>query len=518
MVLPTKLHEDYVRNVNTIRIGKTVPANAVNLAYYYNRTSKKTNFIISDSVKNSSKPAQKWLTKRGILLGDMDSLPKSLYYNASDYSGQLKRKFIEWSFNKTEEKEIKESTITLNKVEGNLETNIVDGIYSGTQYLMEAEINTTETQNISRSILVYKQCNEEQVILSDSNMYTFPDNISYNKNGFRGVLYKNGEMQVETMFASDMEPDSNNNLKPVTSVKYKLTQRYSAVLSMESKKLISLPLKYNVTAHYKGVLTHSTNEYSAIALYSGNISEDKETHANEIRLKAPEETEVLENWYPIIQFGEKSITYRGFYDAIGNFIDLDLNPNMYHSYTDNSSASYTRKPVYTLINKEIYFFQKKDNSFYHKIGISTADETDDITIGSISFRQTSYFRSTVLMDSRTKGGGLICEIDEALRKKLEPEADYYWDIGYYDGRPYMENAVIIIRLDRRLLKEFGGSFTTDEVEAVVHKWIAFGVSPIIEYVKTYSKEELPQSSLKVDFSYENKLDFVPYAFSALVKE
>ena len=98
---------------------------------------------------------------------------------------------------------------------------------------------------------------------------------------------------------------------------------------------------------------------------------------------------------------------------------------------------------------------------------------------------------------------------DSLRKELEPESDYYLDIGYYDGEPYQENGVIIVRLDNSLLKEFGGRFTQGDIENKVKRWLGFGVYPIIEYVDSYSKRDMPQYNLEVEDSYVNVTDETP---------
>ena len=78
---------------------------------------------------------------------------------------------------------------------------------------------------------------------------------------------------------------------------------------------------------------------------------------------------------------------------------------------------------------------------------------------------SSTFLNTDIFDTRTLGGGLTEEISEKLRKELEPESDYYWNIGHWDGEPFSINAVILIRLDSRLLEKF----TKEEIEEKSHE-------------------------------------------------
>ena len=189
------------------------------------------------------------------------------------------------------------------------------------------------------------------------------------------------------------------------------------------------------------------------------------------------------------------------------------------------------KPTTNLFNKTLYFYlrptikikgeQQKDNSFkwdtenpmlkndlclYHTIDEYWPEAIEDIYIGSVYIRQNTSLYSTILVDTRTRGGGVLEEIKDSLRRQLEPESDFYLDIGCYDGTPYQENAVIIVRLDNSILEEYGGRFKQGDVEQKVKKFLGLGVYPIIEYVDSYSKYDLPQYNLNVQEEYTNVLD------------
>ena len=160
--------------------------------------------------------------------------------------------------------------------------------------------------------------------------------------------------------------------------------------------------------------------------------------------------------------------------------------------------------------------ENKD-TLYHQIDNAQPESDHDIYIGSVYIRQNTSLHSTILVDSRTRGGGVLQSMSDSLRKELEPESDYYLDIGYYDGEPYQENGVIIIRLDNSLLKEFGGRFTQGDIEAKVKRWLGFGVYPIIEYVDSYSKRDMPQYNLTVEDSYTNVTNETPEILLECVK-
>jgi hypothetical protein len=152
---------------------------------------------------------------------------------------------------------------------------------------------------------------------------------------------------------------------------------------------------------------------------------------------------------------------------------------------------------------------ENQNTLYHKIDDFMPDSDHDIYIGSVYIRQNTSLYSTVLIDTRTRGGGITESMKDSLRKELEPESDFYLDIGFYDGKPYQENGVIIVRLDNSILKEFGGKFTQQDIEEKVKKWLGYGIYPIIEYVDSYSKYDMPQYNLIVEDSYTNVIDETP---------
>lgn len=236
---------------------------------------------------------------------------------------------------------------------------------------------------------------------------------------------------------------------------------------------------------------------------------------------------------------EESYNYRGFWRNQNDFARIDLNPNKYHTYSDLNYTPSETKPSKNLFNKVIYFFMRptieyevdasndsliydlendedigtvileNKETLYHQIDNAQPESDHDIYIGSVYIRQNTSLHSTILVDSRTRGGGVIESMKDSLRKQLEPESDYYLDIGYYDGEPYQENGVIIIRLDNSLLKEFGGRFTQGDIETKVKRWLGFGVYPIIEYVDSYNKRDMPQYNLTIEDSYTNITNETP---------
>lgn len=228
--------------------------------------------------------------------------------------------------------------------------------------------------------------------------------------------------------------------------------------------------------------------------------------------------------YVNYSYEENYYTYKGYYpnqDEKEKMVDLNLNPSKYFTYEDTENQIHTRKNCYNLFNKTIHFFLRPtriidlntgevvtDNKFciYHKINDQKAEGPFDLHIGRIFLRHFTSLKSTTLLDTRSRGGGLIEAMSDDLRRELEPESDYYMDISTLDGKPFQQNSVIIVRLDKKILYKNGGRFTEEEVKKAVEKWASYGTYPIIEYVSTDYEEDLPGNTIEINKQIDNMTD------------
>jgi len=226
--------------------------------------------------------------------------------------------------------------------------------------------------------------------------------------------------------------------------------------------------------------------------------------------------------------------YKGYYPLTGDkadkttkMINLNINPSMYCTYTDTSNEIQEESQVYNLFNKTIYFFLRpmrqvdleknevikecdQEFTLYHRFDIQEAEGNFDLLIGRIFVRHHASQKSTALLDTRQRGGGIIEAMSDKLRQELESESDYYLDIGTMDGKPYHENSVIVIRIDKRMLKVNGGTYSRDDIETAVNRWCAYGMYPIIEYVDVVDDNLMPQNTMKINGKVANASNFNPY--------
>ena len=247
---------------------------------------------------------------------------------------------------------------------------------------------------------------------------------------------------------------------------------------------------------------------------------DNATHSDTVALTVTIDSVTLKRGYKY-----KIVVYECQYgiQTVGKFnytiIAPDAKALVAHETTEIVDEEYTEEEEYTEIEYRSIsndeggkVVKEYDTCLYHKIDDNKPDDEEDMLVGSVYIRQNTSLHSTVIVDARTRGGGVLEEIEDTIRHALEPESDFYLDIGYYDGEPYQENGVIIIRLDNKLLKEYGGRFTRGDIEQKVKRWLAFGVYPIIEFVDAYTKYELPQYTLEIEEEYANVMKFENFDF------
>ena len=200
-------------------------------------------------------------------------------------------------------------------------------------------------------------------------------------------------------------------------------------------------------------------------------------------------------------YEENSYVYKGFFDDTGRFWHLDLNPSVghYSTYLDPMDNTVKDVPSFFLLNETVYFYIKASassevdihgnvlpvshiNKYTVMHTFQRLHDDEHLLIGEIRVRPNSNRGNIRLFDSRTRGGGLLENIDLSAIQQAEPESIYYWDVGYWDGQPFPENGIAVIRLSRYILKEYGGRFSKVDVEEKVKKHLALGVLPIIEYL------------------------------------
>jgi len=196
-------------------------------------------------------------------------------------------------------------------------------------------------------------------------------------------------------------------------------------------------------------------------------------------------------------YEENYVDYTGFVGSGGiypteppfPFFDLDLNPTPTHNYELWASgylAHIFLKPHSVIDDGEGGYGQPtvtENNTLYHNFtGVPSG--VYDFKLGIISVGPHCKITDLNVIDVRSRSGGLnklgIEDIDKV--KLVQPEVEFYWDVGYFDGQAVPANGVLVVRIPKSVLDTNGGPFGKDEVRQKVMKHMALGEYPILEFV------------------------------------
>ncbi len=204
-------------------------------------------------------------------------------------------------------------------------------------------------------------------------------------------------------------------------------------------------------------------------------------------------------------------TYRGF-QVRDNFFHLDLNPSPGHTFSvlqdktlvipgDFPSLYHgtkTEAPTKELLDRSIYVYLRPVAAFSNGVLIPGSVRTNAVfhttedyftpgkpvydptvfLLARVHVRPNSNVNDILIFDTRSRGGGVF---PEYLEKQPHLARDY-WDIGAFDGAVVPSQGVVLIRLSKTILQEYGGRLTRAQVEESVQKYLAYGVLPLIAYI------------------------------------
>lgn len=165
------------------------------------------------------------------------------------------------------------------------------------------------------------------------------------------------------------------------------------------------------------------------------------------------------------------------------FLSLDLNPTPSHNYEMYASGAIASIYARPYINVDINTVLENNTLYHNFTGVPSG--VYDFKIGSVALGPHCKSSDVKITDVRVRGGGLS---KKALEEKelekvdiVQPEAQFYWDRGYFDGQAVPANGAIVVRIPKAVLQSYGGPFEEDEVRSKVNKHLALGEYIIIEY-------------------------------------
>jgi hypothetical protein len=188
--------------------------------------------------------------------------------------------------------------------------------------------------------------------------------------------------------------------------------------------------------------------------------------------------------------------------VVDSDIDFDLAglPDSVENLIAASGLWYDRNP------SGVFWSQPGGVDFVNNCSVEGAANQDDILIlGDVYTREAIRPNSLVLNDIRIRGGGIReSEIENSIA--LNPEAEWYWDMGIWDGKPYPGGASMFIDVPIELLSLTpSGELTPENISEIVRRHIALGTYPVVHAYNLYETlvsglEYLPSGLIKLSWT------------------
>lgn len=168
-------------------------------------------------------------------------------------------------------------------------------------------------------------------------------------------------------------------------------------------------------------------------------------------------------------YNEPDIVYR----------DLDINPFSNPMVKDKVVSFYQKSQPTVDLFRTIYY-EIRD---YSGTVVATNDPAPESSspknyFGSIVVGFSVGTESFQVKDIRSRGGGLA-----SAHQKI-PEASHFWDLGFWDGKPYPLGGAMTLLLPQSLLVKF----TRDQIQAKVKDILPMGAIPVIRYYDAAGEE------------------------------
>ncbi len=164
--------------------------------------------------------------------------------------------------------------------------------------------------------------------------------------------------------------------------------------------------------------------------------------------------------------------YRGYKNSNDIYMHLDVNPNSGH-YTvfDYQEGSYEEshnlvgRPISLWLNVNGINGTEPEVNMYHTFSDSPSTTYAPYSPGKtlqLAFVNISdYNYEPIVLDARSRGGG--------LRDNVNPDTngEQYWDIGYWEGKPYQSNGVFVVDINNK-------NFTKAHINSIIEQYKAAG--------------------------------------------
>lgn len=156
------------------------------------------------------------------------------------------------------------------------------------------------------------------------------------------------------------------------------------------------------------------------------------------------------------------------YDVI--FRSLDLNPYTNPAIRNRIVQFYQKTDGVDPLHYLYYVVLNSDGTTFSTNDPSPTTGTNHL-FGTALVGQATSIGDFTFTDARQRGGGL-----GPLYQTI-PQAVNFWDLGFWDGKPFPSGGAMILYLPIALTN----TFTTDEIQKIVGAVIPMGTVPVIIY-------------------------------------
>lgn len=197
----------------------------------------------------------------------------------------------------------------------------------------------------------------------------------------------------------------------------------------------------------------------------------------------------------------------GGYEENGTFYHLDLCPHPGRTYTDLETKE--ERPTSELLEKDIYLYclpvykrplsmdepasgggevKVNLNPLRHLIvpkGTSESEvlqrirsiDPDALLLARIGVGRPYLPENVEVIDVRRRGGGISVILSDEAALRTYPQAEAFWDFGFWDGRPYPSNSILIVTVHEDALK----NTSEREVREFLERIVDLGVYPVLRF-------------------------------------
>lgn len=206
-------------------------------------------------------------------------------------------------------------------------------------------------------------------------------------------------------------------------------------------------------------------------------------------------------------FQNEKVLHNKYYFYLINNTDLSITRHLHHLLVDENNRIIESSQFPLLINEDLNpnTFVSKNLNEFKSIYIYTESTPNNsyMELGEISYNDNAYIDETMTFDYQRE-----YELNHTYYKKL---LNRNWKIlqsryGYgKQGQFFQENNLLFLEVPIKLLNNYGGTYTEEEIDTLLRRKLPAGRDIIIDYIYPKSlltvNNDVPKE-ITIDFTWE----------------